>query len=65
METGTIRVKTKEDVEKFIKKKLTGYQGIKMDFEQGNSGRVYVTARNDQTPKGKVELFLFQFFIEK
>jgi len=65
LETGTIRVKTKDDLEKFIKKKLAGYQVIEIDYEKGSSGRAWVKAKGGDIPEDKVGLYLFQFFVEQ
>ena len=64
-EQGTMTLKVKDgkldmgSMEANIKKKLPGHRDFKFDV-QGN--KVFVTARKPNTPKGKVELYIFCFF---
>ena len=64
-EEGTMALKVKEgkldmeSMEVSIKKRLPGHSDFKFDVQDN---KVFVTARKPETPKGKVELYVFYFF---
>lgn len=64
-QSGEMTFRSKEDIENFIKKKLAGYNVQKIAWEGGSSGRAWVTYTGGNIPKGRVGLYVFQFFIKK